>query len=346
MISFENDYSLGAHPKILQRLMETNMEALPGYGTDHYCKNAIKKIQEACECPKAQVYFLVGGTQTNSIIISAMLHSYEGVIAAKTGHINTHEAGAVEYTGHKVLELPEHQGKLNAEEIRAYLKDFYEDENHEHEVFPGMVYLSWPTEYGTLYSRKELEDISSLCGEYEIPLFLDGARLGYGLMSAEADLSLSDIARLCDVFYIGGTKIGALCGEAVVFPRGNAPKHFMTMVKQHGAMLAKGRLLGIQFDALFTDNLYLNISRNAIQMAARLKTLLHQEGLTFYLESPTNQQFVILENEIYKRLQKNVALSFWSKYDETHTVVRFATSWSTTEKDLEELAEFLKASRS
>ena len=346
MISFENDYSLGAHPKILQRLMETNMEALPGYGTDHYCKNAIKKIQEACECPKAQVYFLVGGTQTNSIIISAMLHSYEGVIAAKTGHINTHEAGAVEYTGHKVLELPEHQGKLNAEEIRAYLKDFYEDENHEHEVFPGMVYLSWPTEYGTLYSRKELEYISSLCGEYEIPLFLDGARLGYGLMSAEADLSLSDIARLCDVFYIGGTKIGALCGEAVVFPRGNAPKHFMTMVKQHGAMLAKGRLLGIQFDALFTDNLYLNISRNAIQMAARLKTLLHQEGLTFYLESPTNQQFVILENEIYKRLQKNVALSFWSKYDETHTVVRFATSWSTTEKDLEELAEFLKASRS
>lgn len=346
MISFENDYSLGAHPKILQRLIETNMEALPGYGTDHYCKNAIKKIQEACECPKAQVYFLVGGTQTNSIIISAMLHSYEGVIAAKTGHINTHEAGAVEYTGHKVLELPEHQGKLNAEEIRAYLKDFYEDENHEHEVFPGMVYLSWPTEYGTLYSRKELEDISSLCGEYEIPLFLDGARLGYGLMSAEADLSLSDIARLCDVFYIGGTKIGALCGEAVVFPRGNAPKHFMTMVKQHGAMLAKGRLLGIQFDALFTDNLYLNISRNAIQMAARLKTLLHQEGLTFYLESPTNQQFVILENEIYKRLQKNVALSFWSKYDETHTVVRFATSWSTTEKDLEELAEFLKASRS
>ena len=346
MISFENDYSLGAHPKILQRLMETNMEALPGYGTDHYCQNAIKKIQEACECPKAQVYFLVGGTQTNSIIISAMLHSYEGVIAAKTGHINTHEAGAVEYTGHKVLELPEHQGKLNAEEIRAYLKDFYEDENHEHEVFPGMVYLSWPTEYGTLYSRKELEDISSLCGEYEIPLFLDGARLGYGLMSAEADLSLSDIARLCDVFYIGGTKIGALCGEAVVFPRGNAPKHFMTMVKQHGAMLAKGRLLGIQFDALFTDNLYLNISHNAIQMAATLKTLLHQEGLTFYLESPTNQQFVILENEIYKRLQKNVALSFWSKYDETHTVVRFATSWSTTEKDLDELAEFLKASRS
>ena len=341
MISFENDYSLGAHPKILQRLMETNMEALPGYGTDHYCKNAIKKIQEACECPKAQVYFLVGGTQTNSIIISAMLHSYEGVIAAKTGHINTHEAGAVEYTGHKVLELPEHQGKLNAEEIRAYLKDFYEDENHEHEVFPGMVYLSWPTEYGTLYSRKELEDISSLCGEYEIPLFLDGARLGYGLMSPEADMKLPDIAEICDVFYIGGTKVGALCGEAVVFPRGNAPKHFMTMVKQHGAMLAKGRLLGVQVDALFTDNLYLNISRNAIQMAERLKALLHEKGLTFYLESPTNQQFVILENETYKRLREHVALSFWSKYDEAHTVVRFATSWSTTEEDMEELEKLL-----
>ena len=288
-----------------------------------------------------QVYFLTGGTQTNAVIISSILKSYEGVIAAETGHVNTHEAGAIEYTGHKVLALPEHQGKLDAGEIRTYLKDFYEDESYEHEVFPGMVYLSWPTEYGTLYSRKELEDIAVVCHEYEIPLFLDGARLGYGLMSPEADMKLPDIAEICDVFYIGGTKVGALCGEAVVFPRGNAPKHFMTMVKQHGAMLAKGRLLGVQFDALFTDNLYLNISRNAIQMAERLKALLHEKGLTFYLESPTNQQFVILENETYKRLREHVALSFWSKYDEAHTVVRFATSWSTTEEDLEELEKLL-----
>ncbi len=320
MISFENDYSAGAHPKILQRLMETNMEPLPGYGVDHYCENAGRKIQEACGCPGAQVYFLTGGTQTNAVIISSILKSYEGVIAAETGHVNTHEAGAIEYTGHKVLALPEHQGKLDAGEIRTYLK---------------------PTEYGTLYSRKELEDIAVVCHEYEIPLFLDGARLGYGLMSPEADMKLPDIAEICDVFYIGGTKVGALCGEAVVFPRGNAPKHFMTMVKQHGAMLAKGRLLGVQFDALFTDNLYLNISRNAIQMAERLKALLHEKGLTFYLESPTNQQFVILENETYKRLREHVALSFWSKYDEAHTVVRFATSWSTTEEDLEELEKLL-----
>lgn len=341
MISFENDYSAGAHPKILQRLMETNMEPLPGYGVDYYCENAGRKIQEACGCPGAQVYFLTGGTQTNAVIISSILKSYEGVIAAETGHVNTHEAGAIEYTGHKVLALPEHQGKLDAGEIRTYLKNFYEDESYEHEVFPGMVYLSWPTEYGTLYSRKKLEDIAVVCHEYEIPLFLDGARLGYGLMSPEADMKLPDIAEICDVFYIGGTKVGALCGEAVVFPRGNAPKHFMTMVKQHGAMLAKGRLLGVQFDALFTDNLYLNISRNAIQMAERLKALLHEKGLTFYLESPTNQQFVILENETYKRLREHVALSFWSKYDEAHTVVRFATSWSTTEEDLEELEKLL-----
>lgn len=342
MISFENDYSAGAHPKILQRLIETNMEPLPGYGTDHYCENAVRKIKEACGCPEAQVYFLVGGTQTNAVVISSMLRSCEGVIAAETGHVNTHEAGAIEYTGHKVLTLPQHQGKLDAGELKSYMKKFYEDANHEHEVFPGMVYVSWPTEYGTLYSRAELEAIAAVCREYEMPLYLDGARLGYGLMSEEADMTLCDLAQICDVFYIGGTKVGALCGEAVVFPKGNAPKYFMTMVKQHGAMLAKGRLLGVQFDALFTDNLYFNISRNAIEMAHRLRALLHEKGLTFYLESPTNQQFVILEDEMYRKLSQKVALSFWEKYDETHTVVRFAVSWSTTEEELEELAEILK----
>lgn len=223
------------------------------------------------------------------------------------------------------------------------MEKFYGDENHEHEVFPGMVYLSCPTEYGTLYSREELQSIAAVCREYEMPLYLDGARLGYGLMSEAADMTLPDIAGICDVFYIGGTKVGALCGEAVVFPRGNAPKYFLTIVKQHGAMLAKGRLLGVQFDALFTDNLYFNISRNAIEAAHRLKQILHEKNLPFYLESPTNQQFVILEDEMYHRIQERAALSFWEKYDESHTVVRFATSWSTTEEELEELNEILEA---
>ena len=341
MISFENDYSAGAHPKILQRLMETNMEPLPGYGVDYYCENAGRKIQEACGCPGAQVYFLTGGTQTNAVIISSILKSYEGVIAAETGHVNTHEAGAIEYTGHKVLALPEHQGKLDAGEIRTYLKNFYEDESYEHEVFPGMVYLSWPTEYGTLYSRKELEDIAVVCHEYEIPLFLDGARLGYGLMSPEADMKLPDIAEICDVFYIGGTKVGALCGEAVVFPRGNAPKHFMTMVKQHGAMLAKGRLLGVQFDALFTDGLYLKIGKNAIETAETLRRAFLDKGYRIFLESPTNQLFVILENEKMKELKEKVRFCLWEKLDENHTVVRFATSWATKMEDVEQLAALL-----
>lgn len=342
MISFENDYSAGAHPQILQRLMETNMEPLPGYSMDSYCESAAEKIRGACGCPEAEVYFLTGGTQTNAVVISSMLRSYEGVIAAETGHVNTHEAGAIEYTGHKVLTLPEHQGKLDAGELKAYMEKFYGDANHEHEVFPGMVYVSWPTEYGTLYTRAELEEIAAVCRRYELPLYLDGARLGYGLASEAADMELSDIAGLCDVFYIGGTKVGALCGEAVVFPKGNGPKYFMTIVKQHGAMLAKGRLLGVQFDALFTDDLYMRISRHAIEMAGRLKKILHERELPIYLESPTNQQFVILENETYRRLQEHVALSFWDKYDETHTVVRLATSWSTTDEDLDRLEEILK----
>ena len=341
MISFENDYSAGAHPRILDKLKETNMEPLPGYETDHYCESAAEKIRKSCSCPEADVYFLAGGTQTNAVVISALLRSYEGVLAAETGHVNTHEAGAIEYTGHKVLTLPEHQGKLDAGELRAYMEKFYGDANHEHEVFPGMVYLSWPTEYGTLYSRKELDGIAAVCGEYNLPLYIDGARLGYGLMSGETDVTLPDLARICDVFYIGGTKVGALCGEAVVFPKGNAPKYFMTIVKQHGAMLAKGRLLGVQFDTLFTDDLYFHISRNAIEAAHRLRKILHEKKLPFYLESPTNQQFVVLKDEIYQKLQERVALSYWDKTDEAHTVVRFATSWSTTESDLKELEKIL-----
>ena len=341
MISFESDYTTGAHPRLLQRLTETNMEVLSGYGNDVYCEAARKKIQEMCACPDADVFFLVGGTQTNAVVISSMLREYEGVIAAKTGHVSLHEAGAIEITGHKVLELSQVDGKLEESVTKQFFEQFYKDENHEHMVFPGMVYVSYPTEYGTLYTKKELTDISKVCKEYEIPLFLDGARLGYGLMSREADLSLEDIAELCDVFYIGGTKVGALCGEAVVFTKNNMPKHFVNHVKRHGALMAKGRLLGVQFDALFTDGLYFEISKNAIDMAEKMKDIFKEKGYRFYMESPTNQQFFIIENERLEKLKEKVRFGFWEKYDETHTVVRFASSWSTTEEDLKQLREIL-----
>ncbi len=342
MISFESDYIAGAHPDVLKRLIETNLENLPGYGTDHYCESARKKIRDAIGMPNADVEFLTGGTQTNAVIISSMLSDHEGIVAAKTGHISTHEAGAIEFTGHKVLEVKEEMGKILPEELDRFLSDFYEDGNHEHMVFPGMVYISHPTEYGTLYSKKELEMLAEICRRYEIPLFMDGARLAYGLMSRETDVTLRDIAELTDVFYIGGTKAGALCGEAVVFTKENKPKHFMTSVKKRGALLAKGRLLGIQFDALFTDDLYLKIGRHAIDMAQRLKEIFKANGLSFFIESRTNQQFVILDNDRLRKMQEKVAFSFWEKYDEDHTVVRFATSWSTTEEDLKALEEVLQ----
>ena len=345
MISFESDYTTGCHEAILKRMLETNREPVSGYGMDPYSLSAKEKIRKAIACPDADIYFLSGGTQTNSVIIATMLAPYEGVVAAETGHVGVHEAGAVEYTGHKVLTLPQHEGKLQAEELQQYLQNFYEDGNHTHMVYPGMVYISWPTEYGTLYSKEELTAISGICRSYEIPLFVDGARLGYGLMSREADLTLPELAALCDVFYIGGTKVGALLGEAVVFPRNNAPRHFYTMTKQHGAMLAKGKLLGIQFDTLFTDNLYFEISEHAIMMAEKLKAIIHESGLKFYLESPTNQQFVILKNAQLQRLGQKVAFSFWEKLDEEHTAIRLVSSWSTREEDLVALQKALEELR-
>ena len=341
MISFESDYIAGAHPEVLRKLIEINMEVLSGYGSDPYTNSACEKIKAACACEDAEVFLLTGGTQTNALVISAMLQGYEGVLSADTGHVSSHEAGAIEYTGHKVLTLPNHAGKVDARELEAYLKNFYGDANHEHMVFPGMLYISHPTEYGTLYSKKELEQISSICKGYQISLYLDGARLGYGLMSRQTDVTLPDIARLCDVFYIGGTKVGALCGEAVVFTKQNTPKHFMTVVKQHGALLAKGRLLGVQFDALFTNNLYFDISMHAIDMAEKLKLLLKEKGCKFYLESPTNQQFIVLENDKLKELEGQVAYSFWERMDENHTVIRLATSWCTREEDIEALRDVL-----
>lgn len=341
MISFASDYIAGAHPVVMQKLVDTNLESLSGYGSDTYTLSAIEKIKNKCNCPDAKVYFLVGGTQTNQAIISTMLDDCEGVIAAKTGHVSVHEAGAIEYTGHKIIELNGEDGKLNAETVRSYLENFYQDENHEHMVFPGMVYISYPTEYGTLYSKAELERLYAVCKEYDAKLFIDGARLGYGLASDACDIDLEKLTQLCDVFYIGGTKVGALCGEAVVFTGNSMPKHFLTKIKQHGALLAKGRLLGIQFDTLFTDDLYFKISKHAIEKAKELKKIFTDKRYKFFIESPTNQQFIILENEKMKKLSEEVEFSFWEKYDDNSTVVRFATSWSTTDDDIKKLEKIL-----
>ena len=325
----------------MDAIVRTNFENLSGYGADKYCESAKAKIRKACELENADVYFLVGETQTNVVVINSMLQSYEGVIAAETGHISVHEAGAIELTGHKVLTLPHHNGKINVNEVKGYLQTFYADENHEHMVFPGMVYISHPTEYGTLYTKNELTEISEICKKYKIPLFLDGARLAYGLMAKDTDVALPDIARLCDVFYFGGTKVGALLGEAVVFTINNTPKNFVTRIKQHGALLAKGRLLGVQFDTLFSNDLYKRIGKHTIDLSEKLKNILHEKNYRFYLESPTNQEFIVIENIKMKELEKKVSFSFWEKYDEKHTVIRLVTSWATTEKDLNELVKLL-----
>ena len=341
MLYFESDYMEGAHERILARLMETNREPLSGYGADVYCDRAKEKIRAVCECPSADVFFLVGGTQTNLTVIDSFLRQTEGVVAAESGHIGTHEAGAIERTGHKVLPIPQEDGRIDPARLRTYLEGFFSDENRDHMVFPGMVYVSHPTEYGTLYSKKDLTEISGICHAYGLPLYLDGARLGYGLVSRGNDLTLPDLARLCDAFYIGGTKVGALCGEAVVFPKGNAPKQFMTLVKQHGALLAKGRLLGVQFDTLFEDGLYFEISSHAVSMADRLREAFAKKGYRFYLETTTNQIFIVLENAKLEEMKKQVVFSFWERLDENHTVLRVATSWATTEDSVEKLIEIL-----
>lgn len=341
MLHFESDYIQGAHPAVMQALIDSNMEPQSGYGADRFTEAAKEKIRAACACPDAEIFLLVGGTQTNRTVIDTMLAPWQGAVAAVTGHIAVHEAGAIEAGGHKVLTLPTHSGKITSGELKSYIDTFYSDANHEHMVFPGLVYVSHPTEYGTLYTKQELSDIAAICRERKIPLFLDGARLGYGLMSRDTDLTLPDIADLCDVFYIGGTKVGALCGEAVVFTKRNMPPHFINQAKAHGALLAKGRLLGVQFDALFTDRLYFEIARHAIGMAEKLKALLRDKGCTFFLDSPTNQQFVILENDKLPALAEKVVFSEFEPYDETHTVVRFATSWATKPEDIDALADIL-----
>jgi threonine aldolase len=341
MISFESDYNNGAHPKVLQRLIDTNDIQTLSYGYDEFSSSAKEKIKAACGDPDAQIWFLPGGTQTNATVIDSMLHSYEGVVCVDSGHIATHEAGAVEFTEHKVITIQGKKGKMDAEVLDRYMDDFLHDGNADHCAYPGMVYITFPTEYGTLYSAKELDNIYKVCGKYNIPLYVDGARLGYGMMSDDNEITMPYLATHCDVFYIGGTKVGALCGEAVVFTHNNAHPHFFSITKQHGALMAKGRLIGVQFDALFTDNLYFDISRHAIMMAKKMKELFLKKGYEFYIDSPTNQQFVILPNEEVERLSKEVIFTKWGQYDKAHTVCRFVTSWATTESDINKLAGIL-----
>lgn len=341
MLSFESDYTTGCHPMILKRLSETNLVSQPGYGFDEYCLSAAEKIKKECDCPCAEVEFLTGGTQTNQVVIASMTMDGDGIISADTGHINSHEAGAIEITGHKVFGLKHTDGKISASQVSDFVEAYYSDANFEHMVRPAMVYISHPTEYGTLYSKKELSDLRDACSERGLILFLDGARLGYGLMSYKTDVSLKDIAALTDVFYIGGTKVGALCGEAVVFTHSGKPERFLARKKQRGALLAKGRLLGLQFDTLFTDGLYYKIAGNAIDRAEDLKALLVKKGYEFYLDSPTNQQFVVVDNKKYEELKKVVRTGFWERVDKDHVAIRFATSWCTTKEDIKALEEVL-----
>lgn len=342
MIIFECDYTEGAHPEILKKMEETNYVQTPGYGMDVYCESAREKILEACGSPSADVHFLVGGTQANFTVISSVLRPFQGVIAAESGHINVHETGAVEGTGHKVLTLPSEDGKITADQVRRMYESHWDDVTHEHMVQPGMVYISHPTENGTLYSKEELEELYDTCRERNLPLFLDGARLGYGIMSEASTLTLKDIAALTDVFYIGGTKLGALFGEAVVIVNPALKKDFRYMIKHNGGMLAKGRLLGIQFDTLFTDGLYYKVAEHADCLAMRLKAAFQEKGYGLRYDSYTNQQFPILPNAHMEKLAEKYSFSFWEAVDEGHTAVRFCTSWATKEEAVRQLIEDIR----
>lgn len=343
MILFECDYTEGACPQIMNRLMETNEVQTVGYGEDAICDSARAKIKAACKRSDADVHFLVGGTQANFTVIGSILRSYQGVLCAETGHINVHETGAIEATGHKVLALPSETGKITAAQVKAYYDAHWADESHEHIVQPGMVYISHPTENGTLYSKEELTELYQMCKALELPLFLDGARLGYGLASEAADLTLADIAQLTDVFYIGGTKVGALFGEAVVITAPALKKDFRYHIKQRGGMLAKGRLLGIQFDELFENDLYMQIAKHADDLAMKLKKAFIEKGYPLYFDSYTNQQFPVMPDTHLEKLKEKYAYCFWCKVDESHSAVRFCTSWATKEEAVDQLIADMKA---
>ena len=335
MINFECDYTEGAHPSILQRLLETNMEQTPGYGKDPHCENARQMIRKACGAPDAEVYFLVGGTQTNKTVIASILRPYQGVVCVETGHIAVHETGAIESTGHKVITVPGKGGKITPEDIAKVYHDHHDISGNEHCVQPGMVYISQSTEVGTVYKKHELEAISKTCHELHLPLFLDGARLGYGLAAEDNDTTLADIARLCDVFYIGGTKIGALFGEAVVFTNPDIAPGFLYIIKQNGGLLAKGRLLGIQFEELFANDLYMELSRNAVEQAMRIRRALEAKGVELAYASTTNQQFPILPDSVIAKLADRYAFATNAHVKPGMTEVRICTSWATLPENVD-----------
>lgn len=339
MIQFQCDYNEGAHPLIMQRLVETNMQQTVGYGEDDFCAEARRLIRQACNRDDVDVHFLVGGTQTNATVIAHTLRPYQGVISAVTGHINVHETGAIEATGHKVLAIDSADGKLTAVQIEQAVQAHLHEDGPEHMVQPGMVYISFPTEVGTIYTLGELRDISTVCRRHGLPLFVDGARLGYGLCSPQSDVTLPQLAQLADVFYIGGTKVGALFGEAVVIANQALKRDFRYSIKRHGGMLAKGRLLGIQFATLFADGLYMQIYRHAIVQAMRIRQALQAQGIPFLIDNPTNQQFPILSNEQLDRLSTKYLFSIWQKVDEHHTAVRICTSWATKTENVDQLIE-------
>lgn len=341
MLHFENDYSQVAHPAVLNELNAISTGSYPGYGSDTVCEQAKARIRTACGKPDADVWFLVGGTQTNQVVIDAITPSYAGVVAVESGHPNVHEAGAIEYSGHKVLTLPHHNGLMDATELDEFCATFYADGNYEHMVFPGCVYVSQSSEYGTVYSTEHLRAIADVAHKYDMPLFVDGARLGYALTATGCDMTLGDLADIADVFYIGGTKVGAMFGEAVVFTKHNTPRHFLTTIKQHGALLAKGFLLGAQFDALFTDDLYFRIARNANECADRIRKALQEKGYTLTFDAPTNQIFVTLDEPTRTRLEQHVLLGFTEKADDAHTVMRICTSWATTPEQTDQLIDLL-----
>lgn len=337
MIRFNCDYSEGAHPRILEKLAQTNLEQAPGYGQDTYCRQAADLIKSLCQTPQAEVHFLAGGTQTNLTVIAACLRPYQTVISADSGHINVHETGAIEATGHRILTVPEQNGKLTAEQIARCCKDHWLDDNPEFAPQPKLVYISFPTEYGTLYSKEELSAIRRVCDENNLFLFADGARLGYGLEAPGNDVTLADLAACCDVFYIGGTKIGALLGEAVVIVNPKLQKDFRYFMKQKGAMLAKGRILGIQFLALFEDGLYFKLSKHSDEMAQIIRQACAECGFEFLYDSPTNQQFPIMPDDLIKRLEELYAFSHTKRLDHRRSAIRICTSWATRREDVEQL---------
>jgi len=339
MIKFDCDYLEGAHPRILEALVKTNFEQMAGYAVDHYCEKARELIKNECNAPDSDVHFIVGGTGTNTTVIASALRPYQGVVCAVTGHINVHEAGAIEATGHKCITLPSDDGKVKGSIFADYCKNYWNDVTHDHMVQPAMLYISQPTENGTLYTAEELRELREICDKYSMYLYVDGARMGYGLMAEGNDVTLPLLNELCDVFYIGGTKVGALFGEALVIKNENIKKDFRYMQKRHCGMFAKGRLLGIQFLEMFKDGLYYEMGRNGIEKAYRIRDAFRNAGFTFLYESNTNQQFPVLPDTVLEILSENFSWDYWCRVDDEHSCVRFCASWATSDEQVKALED-------